>query len=231
MSKLSKNSIKNGKTLAFKLLAISAFMLLIIPFQVSADYGRNITFGDPNYRGPDSNVSDYTEVVNPKPVIYSISPKSADSGLNALTITITGKNFIPSSVARINGSNRPTNFIDSTHLLMQADGRDMYRTDGGFYVTVFNPAPGGGFSNAEFFKVNAVAIPNGSQNDTSFYPNPQTENFSSLTSNAIYGSNSFMPSGIVQWVLFAIIILLLVILARKLFGGEDHYMEAPMKHD
>ncbi len=235
MSKLNKNSINQGNTLAFKLLAILAFGLLILPVQVSADYGQNITFGDPSYKGTDSDVSDYAETVNPKPAIYSISPKEADRNINPLSITITGKGFIPSSVARINGANRPTNFIDSTHLLIRVDGRDMYRTDGGFYVTVWNPAPSGGFSNSKFFTVENVAVPNVGPNtypaDNNFYPNSETENFSDLTSNAIYGSGSFLPSGIVQWILFAIIILLLVILARKLFGGEEHYLVTPLKHD
>ena len=148
MSKLNKKSIHLEKLLAFKLLAIMAFSLLVIPFQVSADYGQNITFGEPSSRNPSEVASDYEAPVNPKPAIYSISPKEADMNPSGRTITITGKGFIPSSVARINGVNRPTNFIDSTHLLMQVEGRDMYAGDGGFYVTVFNPAPGGGFANS-----------------------------------------------------------------------------------
>jgi hypothetical protein len=53
---------------------------------------------------------------------------------------------------------------------------------------------------------------------------------SDLAANAVYGSNSFLPSGIIQWVLFAIFILLLVILVRKIFGAEEKYQATPLKH-
>lgn len=55
-------------------------------------------------------------------------------------------------------------------------------------------------------------------------------NYSNLASNAIFGSNGFMPTGLIQWILFAIIVLLLIILVRKIFGGRKNYDEAPMKH-
>lgn len=235
MSKLNKNSINLGNILAFKLLVISAFSLLFIPLQVSADYGRNITFGDPNYTSRDEVPSDYTAPVNPRPAIYSISPKSGDRNMNGASVTIKGKGFVPTSVARVNGSNRTTTFIDSAHVMLQISGADMYRNEG-LYITVWNPAPGGGFSNAEFFTVKDVpmpanqnAYPNPYPADNTFY-NPN-ETFSDLTSNVVYGSNSFLPSGIIQWVMFAIIILLLVIFARKFFGGEEHYQATPLKHD
>lgn len=54
---------------------------------------------------------------------------------------------------------------------------------------------------------------------------------SGLAANAFYGSNSFLPSGIVQWIIFAIFILLLVILARIVFGGRENYHSTPLKHD
>lgn len=56
------------------------------------------------------------------------------------------------------------------------------------------------------------------------------ENASDLAATAIFGSNSFMPSGLVQWILFAILILLVVILVRRITGGEDRYHKEPLKH-
>jgi|GEM_PF-3300523 len=58
-----------------------------------------------------------------------------------------------------------------------------------------------------------------------------TSTASNLAANAIFGSNSFMPSGIIQWVLFAILILLVVILVRKIYGADQAYNAAPLKHD
>ena len=239
MRKINKKSIN----FSFKILTILAFSLLVIPAQASADYGSNYYFGSPHrFENDGGGYVDRIIIDNPKPVIYSISPKSADKSMGGKTITVNGKGFIPSSMAKINGANRSTTFIDSGHLLVQVNGTDMYRTDGGFYVTVWNGAPAGGFSNAEFFTVNNVALSNAGQNtDTNFYSstvdnnyyntNTENETFSGLTGNAVYGSNTFLPSGAIQWLFFAIIILLLVVLARKFFGGEDRYLAVPLKHD
>ncbi|MBI2631099.1 IPT/TIG domain-containing protein [Candidatus Nomurabacteria bacterium] len=244
MSKFSKNSINLKSLLAFKIIAILAFSLLILPASAGAEGGRNTTYGDFSNNNRDRSVpSDYIQTLNPKPIIFSITPNEGEKSIGGKNITINGKGFIPSSQARINGANRNTAFIDSTHLLVEANSADMYRADGGFYITVWNGEPGGGFSNSEFFTVKNVANSNASQNSNSNsnadnnYSNTNTENkseaeeFSSLTSNAVYGSGSFLPSGIIQWILFVIIILLMIILIRKFFGGEQAYHETPLKHD
>lgn len=60
-----------------------------------------------------------------------------------------------------------------------------------------------------------------------------TENenkYSDLAANAIFGADGFLPSGLIQWVLLAIIILLIVIFVRKFSGAEKNYHEAPLKH-
>lgn len=254
MSKINKNSINYG----LKTLALLAFALIFIPLNTSmAAYGANI--GDYNLYGPTE------EVQNPKPALSMISPKSGDRGTGARTVTITGDGFFPGSIARINGSNRYTTFIDRSHLLVQVTSGDMYQNDG-FYVTVWNSAPGGGYSNAVFFTIkNTVAV---SSNTNSNYSNSNTSSnysnsnysnstnsnsnnyssssnsnidqntnngedgrYSNFASNVVFGSaNSFMPNGIVQWVLLAIIILIIVILARKVFGGEEHFHNTPLKH-
>ncbi|MBI3305936.1 hypothetical protein HYZ82_02250 [Candidatus Nomurabacteria bacterium] len=61
-------------------------------------------------------------------------------------------------------------------------------------------------------------------------PKPAETN-SELTANAIFGSDTFLPSGLVQWILFAILILLIVILIRKIYGADVRYRAAPLKHD
>lgn len=52
-----------------------------------------------------------------------------------------------------------------------------------------------------------------------------------LAANAIFGANTFTPSGIIQWILFAILVLVSVILVRKIYGADQKYHAAPMKHD
>jgi hypothetical protein len=165
---------------------------------------------------------------------------------------ITGDDFVPNSVARVNNYSRPITFIDPSHVLVQITGNDLYayRTNGGFFITVWNPGPGGGYSNAKFFTVsNKVAstakkstggnIVAGTRVDTSannnFIDINEIENgsantLSNLASNAIFGGSGFMPNGILQWILVAILILIIVILARKALGGERRYHAAPLKH-
>ena len=238
MSKLNNKSIFFG----LKILSILAFSLLIIPSSTSAYYARNNGF---------NNAVDYDDVVvrttptaNPKPAISLISPKSINLGMGTKTITITGSGFAPSSVARVNNSSRPTTFIDSTHLLVQISGNDVYtyKTNGGFFITVYNGAPGGGYSNGAFLTVESMGSSTTNENadnvnnispDTyseTVETENETDNYSNLASNAIFGSGSFLPSGLVQWILFAILILLIVILARKIFGARENYDQAPMKH-
>ena len=62
-------------------------------------------------------------------------------------------------------------------------------------------------------------------------PAPTKEDVSNLAANAVFGSdNGFMPSGLIQWIFFAILILIVVILVRRVTGGEDRYHKEPLKH-
>lgn len=236
MSKLNNKSIFFG----LKILSILAFSLLIIPFNsANAEGGRNYTYYNDYSYNTNPAPKDTT---NPKPAIDSITPKSINLGVGTKTITIIGSGFVPSSVAKINNSSRPTTFIDDSHLLVQITGNDTYafKTNGGFFITVYNGAPGGGSSNGVFFTVNSPAASTSTKtNNNTISPDTyvetvETENgadsYSNLASNAIFGSGSFLPSGLVQWILFAILILVIVILARRIFGAKENYEQAPMKH-
>lgn len=57
----------------------------------------------------------------------------------------------------------------------------------------------------------------------------ENRDFGGLVAGAIFGGDGFMPSGIVQWLLLAIFILLIVIIVRKIFG-EKQYHQSPLKH-
>jgi len=194
-------------------------------------------------------------VSHPKPSVLSLSPSASNLGSGSQTVTITGNGFIPESVARWNGSTRQSKFIDSSHMLIYLDASDMYGSSGR-YINVFNRAPDGGYSNGVLFTINGYVSPaplsnatapsasttgttgsgsvkgSSASNNTSNTNNatPVTnEDFSNLTSNALLGSNGFMPSGIIQWLLLAILILLIVIIVRKIFWA-DKYHKTPLKH-
>ena len=57
-----------------------------------------------------------------------------------------------------------------------------------------------------------------------------TDNSSNLAANAVFGENSFMPSSLIEWIIFAILVLLIVILVRKVFDLDKNYHSTPLKH-
>jgi hypothetical protein len=62
-------------------------------------------------------------------------------------LTVTGSNFVSTSVVQWNGSPRSTTYIDNTTLIGAIDPTDI-TASGSFPVTVTTPAPGGGSSTA-----------------------------------------------------------------------------------
>src|SRR5579859_2665185 len=74
--------------------------------------------------------------------VFSHGPGSKD-----LQLTLTGQHFILGAVGQVNGSNRPTKFVDSMHLVITLYGSDL-ATPTSVAITVFIPAPGGGVSNS-----------------------------------------------------------------------------------
>jgi len=89
---------------------------------------------------------------NPIPNILSINPTNKIAGSSGFPLTVNGTNFNSSSVVRFNGSNRVTTYVNSTQLTASILSSDLL-TAGSYPVTVFNPAPGGGTSNASIFTI------------------------------------------------------------------------------
>jgi DNA-binding beta-propeller fold protein YncE len=95
-------------------------------------------------------------VPNPVPMISSVSPNVATFGGLAFTLTVYDTigvpSFVPSSVVRWNGADRPTAFLANYEVTAQIPASDIVAA-GTATVTVFNPAPGGGVSNSLTFTV------------------------------------------------------------------------------
>ncbi len=88
-------------------------------------------------------------VDNPLPVILSLLPTQVPLGL--FTISITGKNFVNGAVVVFGSQFLPTTFNSSTSLT--ATGNQTSPVPGGVQVTVLNPDPGSGASNAFMLQV------------------------------------------------------------------------------
>jgi uncharacterized repeat protein (TIGR01451 family) len=92
-------------------------------------------------------------VENPAPAITTIVPNAAVAGEPAFTLAVNGSGFIPGSVMRWNGAERPTTFVSSSQLTADIPAADIALA-GTAEVRVFNLGPGGGLSNAATFTIN-----------------------------------------------------------------------------
>jgi len=136
-------------------------------------------------------------LVNPVPVLTTISPSSTTVeavGGPALTLTVTGSNFVPTAAVRWNGSSTgiTTTFVSSTSLTAVIPASDLttVKIDS---VTVFNPTPGGGVSAST--QIFTVIYPLPAL--TSLTPNTAIVG-SSTTTLTLTGSN-FVSSSTVRW--------------------------------
>ncbi len=133
---------------------------------------------------------------NPVPSLTSLNPNSAVEGSPGFTLTVTGSNFVNGAVVRWNNADRSTTFDSATQLRATITAQDI-ASAGAASVTVFNPGPGGGASNALNFtiaqtprivRVLAAGAPSGAT------VNAPIELVSQNDENAIGFSLSFDPA-------------------------------------
>jgi hypothetical protein len=89
---------------------------------------------------------------NAAPTLTTISPTGTTMGNPGLTLTVMGTGFQPGSRVRWNGTDRTTTFVNGTQLTAAITAADVAAVSTAS-VTVVNPAPGGGVSNALPFTV------------------------------------------------------------------------------
>jgi len=142
--------------------AYSSATQLVAPISVGdimAAGRAQVTVFNPAPGGGESSGLPFTiSVPNPAPTISSLSPASATAGGAAFNLTVNGTGFFTGSVVRWNGADRPTAYSSATQLIAPISAGDIM-AGGTAQVTVFNPAPGGGTSNAFNFPVNLSATP------------------------------------------------------------------------
>jgi hypothetical protein len=98
---------------------------------------------------------------NPAPAITALSPSSVEAGytgLNGITLTVMGSNFVSLSTVEWNGSPRQTELISSTEVQAQINFSDVQNA-GTATVSVSTPSPGGGTSNALTFTIVDYSVP------------------------------------------------------------------------
>jgi len=97
-------------------------------------------------------------VGHPLPVLNTggLVPASVTAGGPPFTLVVNGAGFAAGAVVRWNGSDRPTVPRGPSQLLAFIDAADVAQA-GMASVTVFNPAPGGGLSDAQVVPIAAAA--------------------------------------------------------------------------
>jgi hypothetical protein len=85
---------------------------------------------------------------NPVPTVTApVHPQAVVPGSGALTLTVYGANFVSGAVVNWNGSPRSTTFVSARELEAKILAADVAKPTAG-YITVTNPAPGGGPSSS-----------------------------------------------------------------------------------
>jgi trimeric autotransporter adhesin len=82
-------------------------------------------------------------VTSPVPQITSLSPSSVFAGVAGFNLLVTGKNFVATSVATVNGAARTTAFNNTTSLQVTLLASDLANA-AVLQIAVLNPPPGGG---------------------------------------------------------------------------------------
>ena len=94
----------------------------------------------------------YKVTPNPVPSLSTMSPNTRSNGSAAFILTVNGTKFEPGATVDWNGHARQTNYVSSSQLVANILASDV-ATSGPAAVTVVNPPPGGGASNALTFTV------------------------------------------------------------------------------
>lgn len=111
----------------------------------------NISMADPTVATLSTTFT-ITGPSNPSPTVSSLSPSSTAHGGGDFEMRISGSGFVSNSFALWNGSFRATSFTSSSQLVVYIQAADIVNA-GNATVAVTNPAPGGGTSSNQMFKI------------------------------------------------------------------------------
>lgn len=150
----------------------------------------SVTVINPSPGGGGSNTLTFA-INQPVPALTSLSPSSATAGGPQFTLTVNGSNFMSTSVVNWNGSARATSFVNSGQVTATILSTDI-ATEGSAQVTVVNPAPGGGTSNALTFTITSAQ-----PTITSLSPSATLAGLSAFTLTV--NGSSFDNTSIVLW--------------------------------
>jgi hypothetical protein len=112
----------------------------------------SVTVSSPAPGGGTTAAHTFT-IDNPVPAITALSPASATAAGASFTLTVTGSKFVSTSRVFWNGTALTTTFVSATKLTAAVPSAGIAKA-ATVSITVSNPTPGGGSSNAIKFTVN-----------------------------------------------------------------------------
>jgi hypothetical protein len=184
----------NGVALTTSYVDASHLTALVPASDLTAVGSANVTVFNPSPGGGTSSALTFTiNASNPVPAISTLLPSSAASGSPALTLAVTGSDFVAASTVNWNGASLVTSYVDASHLTAVVPASDL-TTVGSASITVFNPTPGGGTSSALTFTINAS---NPTPAISTLLPSSAASGSASLTLT-VTGSD-FVAASTVNW--------------------------------
>jgi hypothetical protein len=179
-----------GKALATSYVSATKLTATVPAANIALGGNIAVTVFNPSPGGGASAATTFT-VDDPLPVISTLAPASTPAGGAAFTLTVSGSNFFPNSQVLWNGAQLATTYVGTTELTASVPASDI-AAGGSSPVTVRNPAPGGGTSNASNF-----AIDNPVPTLTSLNPASVNAGASAFTLN-VTGAN-FVAKSLIVW--------------------------------
>jgi len=144
----------NGSQLPTEYVSSGQLQAQVSASDVASGGSVAVSVMTPSPGGGTSTTLPFTIVsssINPVPSILSLYPDYAAAGSSGFTMNVNGSNFNASSVVYWNGSPRSVLFYSTGQLQVQVNASDI-ATAGYAQITVSNPSPGGGLSNAAAFQ-------------------------------------------------------------------------------
>lgn len=143
----------NGSALSTKVVD-SAHLTASVQAQLVASPGSaTVTVVNPAPGGGSSQPAAFAIASdNPLPAVTALAPSSAAVGSGAFKLTVSGTDFVLSSVVLWNGVALPTTFVSVSTLTAGVPAGELAAVASA-HVTVASPSPGGGTSGAAVFDI------------------------------------------------------------------------------
>lgn len=143
----------NGNDRVTELVSATRLSATLLTSDLATPGTAYVTVSNPGPGGGVSVPLPFTvQAANPAPAATSLQPATMAAGSAAFTLTVNGSSFVNGAIVRWNGSDRETTFVTSSKLTAAIPASDV-AAPGTANVVVWNPAPGGGSSQALTFTI------------------------------------------------------------------------------